>query len=357
MPDKKLLPVVGGLAFLWCMFMVMYTVRVYIPVRRQQQAQEHFTVTSGVVDSASVGSAVVRERDNGRDYQVTYYYPRIAYHYDVGKRTVASTRHTYDESRFSDSTYASRIIAEYPAGKKVAVYYDPENPSDSVLELGLPPTMTWRLLCIRPFWAAGITLVLLTAHLVLLARRIRRYDPIAERIPCSIPGWGTLHRSERGFVIIRRPRLLLSMASVFFLTTFLTIFVLWALGMTFSSKAHQIARYSCGALSLMAGAVVLWKDGSRLSVDHSRRVVAIRRAFRTQEMSLDEVATVCVGWLKARSKALSLYLRSGAGRTLRLHVFDLGEDTTAITRRAAQQIARILGKPVEAESAIVQSGS
>jgi len=38
---------------------------------------------------------------------------------------------------------AKKVVARYPAGAQVMVYYDPNNPSDAVLERNMPGHITW----------------------------------------------------------------------------------------------------------------------------------------------------------------------------------------------------------------------
>ena len=65
------------------------------------------------------------------------YSPEVTYTY-----TVDSTSHTNDTIKFGENAYGSRkkaegIAANYPVGRNVTVYYDPEQPGRSVLEPGV----------------------------------------------------------------------------------------------------------------------------------------------------------------------------------------------------------------------------
>ena len=53
---------------------------------------------------------------------------------------------------------AHKVVERYPAGAQVLVYYDPNNPSDAVLERGMPDYIKW-------LW---ITIVLVTIFLFAL---------------------------------------------------------------------------------------------------------------------------------------------------------------------------------------------
>lgn len=40
-------------------------------------------------------------------------------------------------------SWAHKVVQRYPAGAQVMVYYDPNNPSDAVLERGMPGYIKW----------------------------------------------------------------------------------------------------------------------------------------------------------------------------------------------------------------------
>ena len=40
-------------------------------------------------------------------------------------------------------SWAHKVVERYPAGAQVMVYYDPNNPSDAVLERGMPGYIKW----------------------------------------------------------------------------------------------------------------------------------------------------------------------------------------------------------------------
>jgi hypothetical protein len=67
----------------------------------------------------------------------THYQPDIAYSYTVeGKKYTASKITVGDGSLDNNVSKAKRLQAEYPAGKEVNVYYDPDLPESAVLQPG-----------------------------------------------------------------------------------------------------------------------------------------------------------------------------------------------------------------------------
>ena len=43
----------------------------------------------------------------------------------------------------SGGSWAHKVVERYPAGAQVMVYYDPQNPSDALLERNMPGYITW----------------------------------------------------------------------------------------------------------------------------------------------------------------------------------------------------------------------
>lgn len=67
----------------------------------------------------------------------THYQPDIAYSYTVeGKKYTASKITVGDGALDNNVSKAKRLQAEYPAGKEVDVYYDPDLPESAVLQPG-----------------------------------------------------------------------------------------------------------------------------------------------------------------------------------------------------------------------------
>lgn len=83
------------------------------------------------------------------DSQVTSYYDdegdrmygvAIMYRYEVDGLEFTSARRTFGEFNSSNQGRAQRIVAQYLTGSNVQVYYDPDDPSEAVLEPGTNAT-------------------------------------------------------------------------------------------------------------------------------------------------------------------------------------------------------------------------
>jgi len=65
------------------------------------------------------------------------YRPEVAYDYQAGDQFHTSYTIKFGENSYSSRGRAEAIAATYPVGQQVTVYYDPEQPSRSVLEPGV----------------------------------------------------------------------------------------------------------------------------------------------------------------------------------------------------------------------------
>jgi hypothetical protein len=85
-----------------------------------------FELTEGsIVSSSTYTSKPKRE---------THYHYSIEYEFTVNGKNCRSDEITFDKNYSLEPKFAQDYIIKYPVGKKVTVYYDPRNPSFSVLE-------------------------------------------------------------------------------------------------------------------------------------------------------------------------------------------------------------------------------
>jgi len=86
-------------------------------------------------------------------------YPMIQYSYQVGGQAYQSSK--YAPGPEIGGTGAHKVVARYPAGAQVMVFYNPQNPADSVLERKAPALwLFWLLLVIFDCTLCGIAPVL-----------------------------------------------------------------------------------------------------------------------------------------------------------------------------------------------------
>jgi hypothetical protein len=85
------------------------------------------------------GSIVESELRSRRRGSRRIYYPHIVYQYNVMGQTYTGKR--ISPGPESGSSRARELVAKYPPGAPVTVYYDPQNPSDAALEIDISRTM------------------------------------------------------------------------------------------------------------------------------------------------------------------------------------------------------------------------
>lgn len=97
----------------------------------------------------------------------TTYRPMVIYGYSVGSVRLMSNRIAFHSVASSWRSSAERIVARYPAGRDVQVYYNPQDPEQAVLE---PGGQAW-------IWiVGGGVLALLTVWMRIRRGRIERKD-------------------------------------------------------------------------------------------------------------------------------------------------------------------------------------
>ncbi|MEW6030954.1 MAG: DUF3592 domain-containing protein [Chloroflexota bacterium] len=82
-------------------------------------------------------------------------YPVVQYSYQVNGQTYAGTKLAPGPE--VGGSGAPGVVARYPAGAQVTVYYDPQNPSDAVLERNAPAQwILWLVLGIFNCLLCGV---------------------------------------------------------------------------------------------------------------------------------------------------------------------------------------------------------
>jgi len=64
-----------------------------------------------------------------------YYKPHVSYQYTVDGKTYTGKKFSSQNFTIGLKEEAQEIMAKFPPGKKVMVYYDPDEPTQSVLSL------------------------------------------------------------------------------------------------------------------------------------------------------------------------------------------------------------------------------
>jgi len=93
----------------------------------------NWTSTMGTVTYSTIESRM--SGDSTADYPVVHYTYQVMGQTLQGKKIMPGPE--------AGGAGAKKIVARYPVDAQVMVYYDPNNPSDAVLERGTPGHVKW----------------------------------------------------------------------------------------------------------------------------------------------------------------------------------------------------------------------
>lgn len=116
--------------------------------RRKMAAISGWPSTMGSIQNSFIDWR--SDSDSGRTA-----YPVVQYSYQVGGQTYQSSK--YAPGPAVGGTGADKVVARYPAGTQVMVFYNPQNPSEAVLERKAPALwLFWLLLGIFDCVLCGV---------------------------------------------------------------------------------------------------------------------------------------------------------------------------------------------------------
>jgi len=117
-----------------CIFPLIGFTLLYMGARNvwQAKASNQWPSTDGLIVEASI-------KRQGNSYM-----PKIVTSYNVnGQPFHTETTHFGQTAGSSDSTEADLLLLRYPQGAKVRVFYNPQDPSQAVLEPGFDAELLW----------------------------------------------------------------------------------------------------------------------------------------------------------------------------------------------------------------------
>ena len=135
----------GGFILIWGLFWTAGTLFFDYTCAKglyQQHSSKQYASTEGQVVSSGV--------DTSRDSDGSSYTPKIHYRYQVKGREYHGERIRYGTA-FNTYTLAHAFAAQHPALSTVTVYYDPRNPSESLLQTGINGTDLFFIIFLVPF--------------------------------------------------------------------------------------------------------------------------------------------------------------------------------------------------------------
>ena len=135
-----LLITVGVIGFVFLVLNVIFLGIIFF-MRRRMAAVSQWPSTLGTVNAS-----YLERRSSSSDSGSTNY-PVVQYSYQVGGQAYQGTKLAPGPE--VGGTGAGKVVARYPAGAQVMVFYNPENQSDAVLETKAPAQwIMWLILII-----------------------------------------------------------------------------------------------------------------------------------------------------------------------------------------------------------------
>jgi uncharacterized protein DUF3592 len=144
--NTELILTIGIITFVFFILNVVFLVIIYF-MRRRMATVSQWPSTMGNVMMSTV------ERRSTSDGYTDY--PVVQYSYQVNGQPYQGMKLAPGPE--VGGTGARKVISKYPAGAQVMVFYDPQNPSDAVLERKAPAQwLMWLLLGIFDCVLCGI---------------------------------------------------------------------------------------------------------------------------------------------------------------------------------------------------------
>src|ERR1043165_3544251 len=124
--------------------------------RRQVSESQNWPTTNGKV----IFSTVETSHSHNHGHTTTAYYPKVTYEYTINGQRYQSTHMNFG-SAIGTSNYNSVLqkAATYPINRVVQVYYNPDDPSQAVLEKDAPSSRLFILVAVFIVAVVGCTLV------------------------------------------------------------------------------------------------------------------------------------------------------------------------------------------------------
>ena len=131
--QRRVMVVVAHLFLL----MGVVTIAGAVVLHLQESATASWPSTTGHVAEATVEVRIKRGTGgSGHRRSRRTYVTHVGYEYAVDGRTYRGDRVGFDGPGYRQREQAARVVARYPAGAPVTVYYDPERPQRAMLEVG-----------------------------------------------------------------------------------------------------------------------------------------------------------------------------------------------------------------------------
>jgi len=122
----------GGLFILVFAGAGVFLIYQSIRSRQKAEASQGWPATSGQITDARVAHHTSTDSEGDRS---DHYTPRVSYTYQVSGQTFEGSKIGFGmQQSFGSAAKAQAALTRFSMGGQVAVYYDPNNPAESVLE-------------------------------------------------------------------------------------------------------------------------------------------------------------------------------------------------------------------------------
>jgi hypothetical protein len=145
--DIELILTVGIIGFVFVILNVIFLAIIFF-MRRRMAAVSQWPSTMGTVNTSYL------ERRSSSEGGYTNY-PVVQYSYQVGGQAYQGMKIAPGPE--VGGTGAGKVVARYPSGAQVMIFYNPQNPSDAVLETKAPAQwVMWLILIIFDVVLCGV---------------------------------------------------------------------------------------------------------------------------------------------------------------------------------------------------------
>ena len=348
---KKLAGMVGVTLF-WCGITGVFLGLALHSLLKHRDAQRRFHTVEGEVIASKV------KEESGEDGST--YKPLVKYRYAVDGVEYTSMRYSYSTWSSSGGSWANSVVRKHPAGQKVTVYYDPDEPSEALLHLDVPSMSYFLLLFMQPFVTVGLGLIAYTISIPINHARSRAFVSEPSVLPESIPGWGSARREMGGWTIrggLAWYAPFVALAGGYGLTCFVSIFVV-LLGFGGPEELEpRIALYAmaiAGGVGLLALVYALLKRTRKanLFVDSQLRKFSLTGPNRDVNLRFDDIAGWTVRTIRdPMGKSVNdvpctrplLLLTATDGQEHPVHVFGTHDAAPSVAWKVGEALAEITG--------------
>lgn len=118
------------------LYVLVFGVAIYFAIQQALEMGDsrEWPTTEGLISSTHITHSTDRQPAKG-DHRLRHEYEvRVQYSYSVDGVSYTGNRLRIRPSHHSTEQQARRELAEYPAGQRVRVYYDPKEPGRSLLK-------------------------------------------------------------------------------------------------------------------------------------------------------------------------------------------------------------------------------